>query len=431
MRAPAGLLRAAIAVLLIAIAIGACRTAVRVVEPPPPLDPTRFPHAAHAATACGECHDPRAAVRGAIVQPGKDDHAPCDRGNCHQVEFVRAPGPFCLVCHTAVDPRAPTASPVRAYPPDDGWRAMPARFAHAAHLDRGRMERAVGFHVACRDCHDADPTAAPAAYPRTGGHAECARCHAAEVGLARGPAMDDCAGCHGAGAVPRHARRLIRGDLVFDHRRHVTDIGGQRIACETCHDGTQFATGAADHAPPSIAACVACHDDTARVPGTQRMRICETCHTTRTQSVGTLAPRDHLPATEAPIDHTLAFRTDHGEAAAADPARCARCHTQMSGARADGCDECHQTMRPRDHNASWRELDHGTEVSADAQRCATCHVADFCTTCHEQLPRSHLPLEAFRTDHGGAARANPRACVTCHDPAATCGRCHPGEPPSR
>jgi hypothetical protein len=428
-----GLARAALAVVVVGLAgLAACRAATRVAEPPPPLDATRFPHAAHGTLACAECHEPRAAVRGAIVQPGHDDHAPCDRGACHQAEFVRAPGGFCLICHVAVDPVGPVgASPLRAYPPDDAWRAQPARFSHRAHLDRGRMERAVGFHVTCADCHDADPAATPDAYPRSGGHAVCARCHAPEVDLSRGPPMTACAACHDPGVVLRHGRQVIRGDLVFDHRRHLTDSAGQRIACETCHAATQLATGTADHAPPSIAACVTCHDDSARVPVTQRMRICETCHTTREQSLGTLAPRDHLPATEVPADHTLAFRTDHGEVAAADPARCARCHTQLSGARGDGCDECHQNMRPRDHTASWRELDHGTEVAADAQRCATCHVADFCTTCHKQVPRSHLPLAQFSGEHGVVARANPRACVTCHDPATECAACHSHGPEAR
>lgn len=240
--------------------------------------------------------------------------------------------------------------------------------------------------------------------------------------------MGDCSRCHAGGVAERNPRRLIRNDLLFDHRRHTTDTGGAHIPCETCHDQTPFATSAADHAPPPIAACVACHDDSARVPGNLRMRICETCHTSRSEGVGTLAPRSHLPASEKPIDHTLAFRTDHADAAAADATRCARCHTQMSGSRNGVCDECHQTMRPHDHTVTWRELDHGSEAGADAARCATCHVSDFCTACHQQEPRSHLPHAAFARDHGGEARVNPRSCLTCHDPQVSCVRCHPGQP---
>jgi hypothetical protein len=238
--------------------------------------------------------------------------------------------------------------------------------------------------------------------------------------------MGDCAGCHTGGTAERHPRRLIKGDLQFDHRRHVADTGGARIACETCHDRTQLATSSADHAPPPVAACVGCHDDATRVPPTQRMRICETCHLERSESLGTLAPRSHLPATELPADHTLAFRQDHADAAAADPSRCARCHTQLSGNKNGACDECHQTMKPRDHTLVFRELDHGALAGADATRCATCHVVDFCTACHQQRPRSHLPEGSFLQDHGAQARVNIRTCVTCHDPATSCVRCHPG-----
>jgi hypothetical protein len=420
MRPGAGLSRAALAVIA-ACASAACHTAPPRAAPAPVTDPSRFPHDRHAQLACGACHASRAVAAGQVRPPGSDNHAPCDRGACHRPAFTGPPGPLCRVCHESVDPTGAEPSPLRDYPPTDAWRAEPARFSHAVHLDRGKMEGAVGFHVACIDCH------APAgAYPGVGGHAECARCHATEVGLHGAPTMADCAGCHAVGVAERHPRRLIRGDLQFDHRRHQTDLRGRRIACETCHDATAFAKTPADHAPPPIAACVACHDDSDRVPVTLRMRICETCHTSRSESIGALAPRSHLPATEMPIDHTLAFRTDHGEAAAADPARCARCHTQMSGSRGSACDECHQTMKPRDHTVLWRDLDHGSEAAADAQRCATCHVADFCTSCHAQVPRSHLPLSDFRTHHGPQARINPRACVTCHDPVATCKPCHGG-----
>ncbi|HTJ42106.1 MAG TPA: hypothetical protein VL463_08410 [Kofleriaceae bacterium] len=397
------------------VAFAACRAAARIEAPPPPADPTRFPHSQHVSLACGECHG--------VTPPGANDHAPCDRDQCHQREFTQPPGAFCAVCHANVDATGATKSTLKPYPRVDPWRAAPSRFDHATHLDRGKMERAVGFHVACEDCH----AQGDAAYPSTATHADCARCHAAEVKLGeRAPSMSDCDSCHAAGAVERHPRRLIRGDLQFDHRLHQADAAGGHISCETCHDQTRFAKQRSDHAPPPIAACVGCHDDAGRVPPNQRMRICETCHTERSESLGTLAPRDHLPATELPVDHTLAFRSDHADAAAADPSRCARCHTQLSGNRNGACDECHQTMRPRDHTISFRELDHGSEAAADATRCATCHVADFCTACHTQLPRSHLPRESFLLEHGGQARVNIRACVTCHDPDTSCVRCHPG-----
>ena len=159
------------------------------------------------------------------------------------------------------------------------------------------------------------------------------------------------------------------------------------------------------------------------------MRTCEACHSERTQTLTTIAPRSHLPANEKPLDHTLAFRRDHAEAAA-DGSRCAVCHTQMSGNPAAACDECHQTMRPADHRVTFRELDHGTEASANRERCATCHVVEFCTACHSQRPRSHGFPDTFAIDHGPIARTNVRSCMTCHDQARDCttSGCHAGAP---
>lgn len=157
------------------------------------------------------------------------------------------------------------------------------------------------------------------------------------------------------------------------------------------------------------------------------MRVCETCHREKRGSLLAIAPRSHLPGTERPIDHTLAFRTDHGTAAR-DAARCATCHTVMSGSPRDACDECHRVTPPLDHRLSWRELDHGIEAAAASERCALCHTADSCEACHREAPRSHLPLLMFRTEHGPAARINVRSCLTCHDPRRDCeaAGCHLG-----
>ncbi|MBE7454818.1 MAG: hypothetical protein HS111_39890 [Kofleriaceae bacterium] len=418
---------AAVAAAVAAAALGACR---RAPPPPPPAlvaGPDRFPHAAHPTIGCPTCHDPEAIQAGEARAPGADDHAPCDDGQCHGAAFREPPGPLCRVCHTTVDPSGRGPSPLRPFPADDLVRNLPSRFSHAIHLDAARMEAAVGFHVSCRDCHgglDAErPTAAE--------HGACARCHADEVGLAGGPPLSDCQGCHRDDAAARHPRRLITGDLRFAHELHRVDARGQAIACSTCHAGAAQATTSETHAPPTTATCVACHDDAARVPVARRMRICETCHRDKAESIGALAPRSHLPASERPVDHTLAFRRDH-RAEAADAARCAGCHAMMSGSPRAACDECHQVMEPSDHTVLWREYDHGAEAVVAADRCATCHVVDYCTACHRRPPRSHAPLGSFGTgDHGDLARQNPRACLTCHEPARDCvgAGCHQGITP--
>jgi hypothetical protein len=292
------------------------------------------------------------------------------------------------------------------------------RFSHQLHMDYSRIEARVGFHVACADCHVRDGALAPA------NHATCARCHAAETGLDKAPAMEDCSSCHNKGVNLRNRARLIKGDLRFDHARHRSDRRGTAIRCEECHADSKGSSSYGDHAPPRVERCVGCHDDSQRTPTELRMRLCETCHSQRIQTVASLAPRNHLPASERPLDHTLAFRRDHSEAAERDGARCAACHTQMSGNARDVCDECHQTMRPADHRITFRELDHGTEAAADRDRCARCHVVEFCTACHAQRPRSHGFPGTFLTDHGGLARINVRSCMTCHDADNDCLRCH-------
>ena len=387
-------------------AVAAC-TPPRIADAPlPPPDPTRLPHAAHAKLACTACHD-------GDKQPGHD-HAPCD--TCHRAAFLAAPGPLCQVCHTQVTP-APLSAPLKPYPSTDAWQAEPTRFSHRAHLDAARMEARVGFHVTCTDCHVRNGALARP------DHATCARCHAPEASLAGAPAMTDCAGCHEPSRRLRTRARLIRGDLHFDHASHRRDVRGTPIRCEECHPQSASATGYDDHPAPRIEVCVRCHDDTDRTPSTLRMRECQVCHSEQRETLTRLAPRNHLPATDKPLDHTLAFRRDHADAAEHDAARCATCHTQMSGNPKDACDECHQTMRPADHTIMFRELDHGSEATADRERCARCHVTEFCTACHMQRPRSHGFPGSFTTDHGPLARIDVRACLTCHQ-ESECTACH-------
>jgi len=393
--------------IAIAFAIG-CSSSRTVEAPLTPSDPTRLSHSQHSMVKCEDCH------RGGR-RPGTDNHAPCD--SCHKQAFLDPPGELCKACHKSVTSTPAVAAPLRPYPVDDIRQAEPSRFSHELHMDFGRMERTVGFHITCADCHVRDGKLVPA------DHAACGRCHSAEARVGKAPPMEECAGCHKKGVQQRTRARLIKGDLSFDHPRHAADRRGKAIKCEECHKQSSASTSYGDHAPPPIAACVNCHDDTDRVPAELRMRVCETCHRERAQALTALAPRNHLPATEKPLDHTLAFRRDHVEAAN-DGARCAVCHTQMSGNSHNSCDECHQSMRPVDHRITFRELDHGTEAAADRDRCATCHVVEFCTACHSQRPRSHGFAGTFANQHGHLARINVRSCMTCHAPERDCAPCH-------
>jgi len=391
------------------VLIAACSPRRELDAPLPPLDPTRLSHEHHAQIPCGGCHRTEA-------RPGTDDHKPCDDGACHRKEFLGTPGQFCQVCHTKVTP-APLLAPLKKFPVEDAWQTEPSRFSHKKHLDAGKMEGRVGFHIGCADCHVRDGLQARP------NHATCARCHAAEVALGKAPKMEDCTGCHQGGAHERTRGRLITDDLHFDHSSHKADRKNKVIKCETCHTRTTKADDYASHAAPRVESCVTCHDDSDRTPEELNMRTCETCHAARTSSLTALAPRNHLPATERPIDHTLAFRRDHAEVAERDATRCATCHTRMSGNPRQACDECHQTMQPSDHRITWRELDHGPESVANRERCARCHVVEFCTACHQQRPRSHGRLDSFKADHGHLARINVRSCTTCHGDSF-CLDCH-------
>jgi hypothetical protein len=285
------------------------------------------------------------------------------------------------------------------------------------------MEARVGFHVSCSDCHEpaGDELARPA-------HAVCGRCHAPEAAAPGAPTMVECGRCHVDRPLqPSRLRRFAVGDLRFAHGPHRADRRGRPIGCVTCHAASAAAATTGAQAPPAMSACVECHDDSARVPPDKRMRVCETCHATRRSSIGSIAPRSHLPAQERPEDHTRAFRRDHAADASADPQRCARCHTSMSGSPRDACDDCHRVMRPQDHTVTWREFDHGAASAARADGCAVCHQGDFCVACHRSRPRSHFPSADFaQGGHGPFARFNLRSCSACHQFDTDCARsgCH-------
>lgn len=396
-----------------ACALGSLTGCTPPVEPIalPALDPRRFPHAQHTTTPCAGCH--------VSDQAASAGHAPCDASGCHRSQFQAAPSPFCLTCHTTVQAQ-PLRAPLRNYPPTDRARVMPARIAHGVHLQAAAMERAVGFHLACQDCHPL-----VTGEPQAANHATCERCHTDAAKLSSISNLRRCDACHLATVSWRRSPSLIRGDIRFAHADHQRDRRGAPIACNDCHRSA----AAGEVAPVALAACVVCHDDTARVLERHRMRACETCHRGKVGGWAVLAPRNHLPATERPVDHTLAFRTNHA-IAAENAARCASCHREVSGLGGpqSSCDECHAVRRPADHRLTWREMDHGADATATPDRCARCHVVDYCTQCHRQRPRSHGP--ALTTwSHGVAARTNVRACLVCHQVSSCQGSgCHEGAP---
>lgn len=413
---------------LSASAVAACRPQGRSRAGPAAVDAPasttfRFPHAApaHAGMLCIVCHAEADVEAGRPARPGTQDHAPCDRGECHAAAFQTRPGRLCTLCHARVVPTEAGATTPAPWPPREGPRALAAEFSHARHLDKAALDAQVGFHVACDDCHD---RAAEVADPPLPDHRACARCHGGARSVP--PRMGSCDGCHRArDHVPPRGRRLGRGAIRFRHDRHEHDRKGD-VSCVTCHTDVPAQKTTVATSVPATAVCVECHEDEERAPPSVRMARCEVCHGEEGFGLATLTPpRSHLPPQARPEDHTLAFRRDHAGPAQREAPRCARCHSMMSGTRHHNCDQCHQSMRPRDHVITWREFDHGPASAADAERCALCHVGEFCTACHRRPPRNHFPLITFRArDHALAARFDARACLVCHDVEKECVECH-------
>jgi hypothetical protein len=435
--------RAVIPMLCVAaLALAACGRAARDTPPataasrPGVVDSDRFPHALHTGDdprirgyaggrglGCTDCHLATLVTAGKTARPGADQHAPCD--SCHREEFYRPPGAFCRNCHVTVDPTRAKASPLVAYPERGLQKMLAARFSHALHLDRDDMDEAVGFHVDCGDCHVRDASSRDPLLP---GHAQCARCHQDQAAASSKLAMSDCAGCHPSRKVElTRGRKLITGDLVFAHATHEQDLAGQAIDCRACHDQVVGSRAAEDQEVPAMQRCAVCHEDPGKTPDRVRIENCGVCHQRITAGA---APRNHLVAAASggvPEDHTLGFRKDHADQARAADARCAYCHTGLSGSPRDSCNECHTRWAPRDHTLDFADESHGREAVLDRDRCATCHSGEFCTACHAQPPRSHRPMAEFRQGgHAEAARFDLRSCFACHTAEDTCAQCHRG-----
>jgi hypothetical protein len=393
-------------------------------------DSDRFPHDLHTSNdptirgflgrglQCADCHPAEAVREGKVARPGSNQHFPCDV--CHKDEFYKPPGAFCRNCHVSIDPTQKGANQLQPYPERGLKRVLAAVFSHKLHLDRGGMEGKVGFHVDCVDCHKREATSRDPQLPT---HAACARCHAQKQAAQAKLVMDNCAGCHLQRNVDlKRGRVLYTDDLVFAHADHEVDAAGDQIECRTCHDQIPDSRSAEDVSVPAMQRCAICHEDATRTPERVRIANCGVCHKQITAGV---APRNHLTGGSVPENHTLAFRKDHGEAAAAKDARCAYCHTGLSGSPKDTCFECHQTWAPKDHNLGWRDDTHGREATVERDRCAVCHTSEFCTACHSIPPRSHQPLGQFRTGgHAEIARFDTRSCFACHTFESTCSQCH-------
>jgi hypothetical protein len=396
----------------------------------PVVETDRFPHKAHTGDNpqirnwqgrglfCADCHDAAAVVAGNVSRPGTNQHAPCD--DCHKAEFEKPPGPMCKICHSSVDPTTldKAASPLQPYPDRGITAVLASSFSHRLHLDADKMEGATGAHVGCGDCH----ARAGGENPLPIGHKACARCHEQVPRVKQKLPMNKCAGCHVQRDVDlKRGRRFIIGDLRFAHATHEKDRAGEAVSCTQCHTNVADSSNRDDMAVPAMERCATCHEDTQKSPDRVRMGNCGVCHG-EIQSGS--PPMNHGVTGAKPVDHTLLFRKNHGEAAAAKDANCRFCHTELHGKPEDSCFQCHQYQKPRDHDIIFRD-DHGRAAEAESTRCAACHQPETCAACHSIPPRSHTPIAEFRLGgHAQLARFNLTSCLACHTYQDTCALCH-------
>jgi hypothetical protein len=235
--------------------------------------------------------------------------------------------------------------------------------------------------------------------------------------------------------------------------------------------GTVTVPAFTDLAPPTDAACLACHSQdwsgegtrTARVPHPAHLRTvsesrdCVVCHRWTAHEEVYQAKHTTMPFSAV----CASFPCHVGTKVGSD---CADCHhvLQEGGGgwlavhptvvRASGpndcleschkvaqCEQCHTTGKVSDlpssdatagvtaigvlHvKADWLSQ-HGTIALQDPSKCASCHVSEQeCQDCHSQRPAFHGPQATWLTRHKDFA-TDTRRCLTCHT-QATCDACH-------
>lgn len=313
-----------------------------------------------------------------------------------------------------------------------------ATFPHATHR---------GLFPLCTGCHEGIPSGDEAAfYP---GPEACARCH-------DGDDLD---------SVEWKAPAARVDNVRFTHDVHASyleDFGDPAQTCQACHV-PEGRNRMAVSAQIQVGTCLKCHAHQAA--DHQVDAQCSTCHVPLARSG---LPRSAIEAFAEPADHAGEpfLGGGHGEAAGANPARCATCHT------ADRCVACHvDTDRPEiarmafapegmdlppasaHYNEPVSHMDegwlgaHGTQASRAA--CATCHTTEDCRACHiaplpvavtavpsrsdvvapgvgveARAPESHESF-FFLELHPVHAAGDPSSCSTCHV-ESFCVECHEG-----
>ncbi len=283
-------------------------------------------------------------------------------------------------------------------------------FEHRAHVLKG---------INCVECHEGVAAAGEVGPLHFPSDSVCRRCHE------KPHDERSCSGCHGEMYV-RDAVELARGQLRFDHRRHMRAANGD---CVRCH--MEVTETRPDAVLPKMATCFGCHEHRDQ----WTLRDCDGCHVDLRDD-GTL-PDDH-------VVHEGDWVREHGTRAASAPDLCTSCHSERE------CASCHgegtvpalparlafDDVRLSGLHRAGFVARHSDEARADPGICTTCHTESSCIDCHTRqgvapgptTASPHPPgwLTTNGGDHGMQARIDPASCAGCHGGAGEqlCVGCH-------
>ncbi|MBW2535691.1 MAG: NapC/NirT family cytochrome c, partial [Deltaproteobacteria bacterium] len=316
------------------------------------------------------------------------------------------------------------------------------KFCGSCHIMAPYYESWVGSshgEVACVDCH-IPPGVTAEIEKKYEAVAMVARYFTGTYGTRPWTEIEDSA------CLRCHERRLLAGsevfgDIVFDHRPHLTELRrGKRLKCTSCH--SQIVQGS--HMTVTASACILCHFK-GQVPGegTARCRSChqvpETVHTiagdhefdhSQVKTFGMPCEACHAPASPTegvvPRERCLTCHSDprrlqeaengellHQTHVTDHKVECLHCHLEIdhvaephTESSTAACDTCHGAG----HSAQ-RDLYAGIGgVGIDPMPDAMHQVGLRCSGCH---------LGGFGAGRGDDAsrRAGVAACMSCHGPS--------------
>lgn len=291
----------------------------------------------------------------------------------------------------------------------------------------------------------------------------CESCHTA--GTFRGTPRT-CATCHvGAGgrAPGRSLTHIPTAAIACENCHNTTNWTSARmnhsaatsVACSTCHSGSYVSANAqgasrTTHIPIANASCDSCHTNTttfapAAMNHTGTSGRCISCHNGSFVGQNAQAKPSAHPETTLQCDSagchnstTIWFATSFDHSAAVPPVegRCISCH---NGLKARGkqaahlpttaqCDSCHSNtlsfagarMNHTGTNAQCSTCHSGTYTAINALAKPTTHVATSsqCDTCHQ----STVTWAGARFDHTTVTPPVAGRCATCHNGTTAVGK---------